>query len=42
MSMKLEPAHVRLSEVRAIEVTVLVVNNGKATVPLEFPEFVAN
>src|SRR4029077_14095624 len=37
MSMKLEPAQVRLSDARVIEVTVSVVNNGKTTVHLEFP-----
>lgn len=37
VSMKLEPAHVRLSDARVIEVTVAVVNNGKAAVHLEFP-----
>lgn len=35
--MKLEPAQVRLSETRAIEVTVSVVNKGKSAVHLEFP-----
>ena len=37
VSMKLEPAQVRLSDARVIEVTVAVVNNGKAAVHLEFP-----
>ena len=37
VSMRLEPAQVRLAEVRAIEVTVAVVNNGKTAVHLEFP-----
>lgn len=40
MSMKLEPARVRLSDARVIEVTVAVVNNGKAAVHLEFPSSV--
>jgi hypothetical protein len=37
VSMKLEPAQVRLPDVRAIDVTVSVVNKGKAAVHLEFP-----
>lgn len=37
VSMKLEPAQVRLSDARVIEVRVSVVNNGKAAVRLEFP-----
>ena len=37
MTMKLEPAKVRLSEMRVIEVTVSIVNNGKTAVHLEFP-----
>lgn len=37
VSMKLEPAQVRLSDARVIEVTVAVVNKGKAAVQLEFP-----
>jgi hypothetical protein len=37
MSVKVEPAKVRLPETRAIEVTVSVVNNGKSAVHLEFP-----
>ena len=37
MTMKLEPAQVRLTETRRIEVTVSVVNNGKTAVHLEFP-----
>jgi hypothetical protein len=37
MSVKLDPAKVRLSETRVIEVTVSVVNNGKTAVQLEFP-----
>ena len=37
VSMKLEPAQVRLADARVIEVTVSVVNNGKTAVHLEFP-----
>jgi hypothetical protein len=37
MSMKLEPAQVRLSETHVIEVTVSVINKGKHAVQLEFP-----
>lgn len=37
MSMKLQPPQVRLSDTRAIEVTVSVVNSGKTAVHLEFP-----
>lgn len=37
VTMKLEPALVRLPDVRAIDVTVSVVNKGKAAVHLEFP-----
>ena len=37
MTMKIEPAQVRLPDTRAIEVTVSVVNSGKTAVHLEFP-----
>ncbi len=37
MSMKLDPAKVRLPDTRVIEVTVTVVNSGRASVHLEFP-----
>lgn len=37
VSMKLEPAQVRLAETRAITVTVSVVNKGKSAVHLDFP-----
>ena len=37
MSMTLEPAKVRLSDTRVVEVTVTVVNNGRTPVQLEFP-----
>lgn len=37
VTMKLEPAQVRLSDTRVVEVTVSVVNNGKTAVHLEFP-----
>jgi len=37
MSMTLEPARVRLPDVRIIEATVSVVNNGKPAVHLDFP-----
>lgn len=37
MTMKIEPAQIRLPDTRMIEVTVSVVNNGKAAVHLEFP-----
>ncbi len=37
VNMKLEPAQVRLSDTRAIEVTVSVVNRGKTAVHLDFP-----
>jgi hypothetical protein len=37
MSMKLEPAKVRLADTRVIEVTVTVANSGKKPVHLEFP-----
>ncbi|MEO6786468.1 MAG: BsuPI-related putative proteinase inhibitor [Chthoniobacteraceae bacterium] len=37
MSVKLEPAKVRLADTRVIEVTVSVVNKGKQAVQLEFP-----
>lgn len=37
MTMKLEPAQVRLPDTRVIEVTVSVVNNGRTAVHLEFP-----
>ncbi len=37
MTMKLDPAQVRLPDTRAVEVVVAVVNNGKAAVHLEFP-----
>ena len=36
-SMKLEPAQVRLSEARVIEVTVSIVNHGKTAAHLDFP-----
>jgi Intracellular proteinase inhibitor len=37
MTMKIEPAQIRLPDTRMIEVTVSVVNNGKTAVHLEFP-----
>ena len=37
VSMKLEPAQVRLSDARVIELTVSVVNKGKKAVHLDFP-----
>ena len=37
MSVKLEPARVRLADTRVIEATVSVVNKGKHAVQLEFP-----
>ena len=37
VTMKLDPAQVRLPETRMLEVTVSVVNNGKTGVHLEFP-----
>lgn len=37
VSMRLEPAQVRLPETHAIEVTITVVNKGKHAVQLEFP-----
>ncbi len=37
MTMKLEPAQVRLPDTRAVDVTVSVVNTGKTAVQLEFP-----
>ena len=37
VTMNLEPAQVRLSDMRVVEVTVSVVNNGKTAVHLEFP-----
>jgi hypothetical protein len=38
VTMKLEPAHVRLADTRVIDVTVSVVNKGKEAVRLEFPD----
>ena len=37
MTMKLQPAQIRLPDTRVIEVSVSVVNNGKTAVHLEFP-----
>lgn len=37
VTMKIEPAEVRLPETRALDVTVSVVNSGKTAVQLEFP-----
>lgn len=37
MTMKIEPAQVRLPDTRVIEVTVSVVNTGKTAVQLQFP-----
>ncbi len=37
MTMKVEPAQIRLPDTRAIEVTVSLVNTGKTGVHLEFP-----